>query len=245
MNFPRFFSCTYKEMLFVPFFSLLFFLLFASVPLFVKFDIFRIRIEGASLRISEIVKKDIFSRIQLEDTGINLTGRFSFVDMLGFFSLLHSACQKSIWTVLCHVDFRFPDLVLIEFEAVKPIGFLAENGYVFLVSDNGDKLSEPISISKIYELKLNYLPFIKIESSRCNIKDIISQIKTLAEKINPDQIVCLDFSLEVYLRDGYKAVFPRDNFENAFHRFVKFLDELSDRSISEIDMRGDGKIFVK
>jgi hypothetical protein len=186
------------------------------------------------------VKNDIFSGLGGEGSSISSAKEAV--------SLIYSLCTRSLWARECKVDFSYPDVVKVSFEEVVPVAFLLENDKVFLVSDRGEKLTKTFSLSDIYEIGLDKfsLPFVVFQSETCSLEEIAEFVKYIKDVKGDfaDQIVCFDFSLEIYSKHGYKIILPREDIKSAFLRYVKFEGEISE-GVKEIDLRGGEKVFVR
>jgi hypothetical protein len=51
--------------------------------------------------------------------------------------------------------------------------------------------------------------------------------------------------VEIYSREGYKIILPRDDMKHAFSRFLNVETKIKEKGISEVDFRGNDKVFVK
>ncbi len=223
---------------------------FGVFPFFFSFSVSRLRFENISF-VSELLKKDIFENMGdlIKEKKMDLDSKNLDSKKLNprfILKSIYEICQLSVWTKKCEVDFLLPGLAVINFVEIEPIGFLLDGDKVFLISTDAQKVSS-IPISHIYELGLNKLslPFIKIESGRCSLDEIVSLISYMrslgANYI--DQVVCFDFSFELFTDEGYRVILPKDDVQVAFAKFVRLKEGME--GVSEIDVRGVEKIFVK
>jgi hypothetical protein len=221
-----------------PAISLFFILGFAFLPFFLNIEAKRLRIENVSF-ISQLVREDILDFFE-ENSGD---------DVRDLIHSVFSACEKSLWTKSCQVDFALPDIISVKFEEIVPVAFLLDGDKIFIVSQYGEKIQTPILISEMYEKGINNfpIPFLIIKSENCSLKEISDFLKYLydVKKNFADQVVCLDFSVEVYSRQGYKIILPRDEMKYAFSRFLNVESKIQKEGISEVDFRGNGKAFIK
>ena len=228
----------------VPILSLLVILGFSLYPFFFDFEAKRVRFENISY-IGYLVKKEIFSKLK-EDDG----GGENMKSVKKMLPVIYSLCDESLWTRSCRVDFSYPDVIKVKFDEVRPIAFLLEGDKVFLVSDRGEKLTKPFSFAEVYELGLDRfsLPFVVMESKSCSLHEIVDFVKYMKDMKGDfaDQIVCFDFSVEIYSKSGYKVILPREDIKTAFLRFMKFEQDISsDDDVREVDVRGGEKIYVR
>jgi cell division septal protein FtsQ len=221
-----------------PVISLFFILGFAILPFFLHIEAKRLRIENIS-SISQLVKKDILDFFE-ENSG---------KDVKDLIHSVFSACEKSLWTKSCQVDFALPDIISVKFEEIIPVAFLLDGDKVFIVSQYGEKIQTPILISEMHQKGLNTfpIPFLIIKSGNCSLKEIADFLNYLydVKKNFADQVVCLDFSVEIYSRQGYKIILPRDDMKYAFSRFLSVESKIQREGISEVDFRGNDKAFIK
>ena len=227
----------------VPLFSFLAILGFFLYPFFSDFEVKRLRFENISY-IGYLVKKEIFSKLKEKEGDSNNIGSVKKI-----LPVIYSLCDESLWTRSCRVDFSYPDVIKVRFEEVRPIAFLLEGDKIFLVSDRGEKLTKPFSFSEVYELGLDRfsLPFVVMESESCSIHEIADFVKYMKDIKGDfaDQIVCFDFSVEIYSKSGYKVILPREDIKTAFLRFMKFEQDISADDVREVDVRGGEKIYVR
>ncbi len=232
------FSLPFLVQVLIPVVSLFFILGFAFLPFFLHIEAKRLRIENIS-SISQLVKKDILDFFE-EKSG---------QDVRDLIHSVFSACEKSLWTKSCQVDFALPDVISVKFEEIIPVAFLLDGDKIFIVSQYGEKIQTPILISEMYEKGLNTfpIPFLIIKSVNCSLKEIADFLKYLydVKKGFADQVVCLDFSVEVYSRQGYKIILPRNDMNYAFSRFLNVESKIQKEGISEVDFRGNDKAFIK
>jgi hypothetical protein len=217
-------------------FFIVFFL--AIFPFFVPLEVKRIRIENIS-SISELVRKDILNFFDPNSGG----------KLKDIIYSVFSACEKSLWARSCQVDFALPDILVVRFDEILPRALLLDQDKVFIVSQYGEKIQTPILLHQIHENGLNNfpVPFLIIRSPSCSLKEISDFLNYLYEirKGFADQVVCLDFSVEIYSREGYKIILPRDDMKRAFARFLNVESKIKEKGISEADFRGNDKVFVK
>lgn len=206
-----------------------------SYSSFVNFKVGRIRIDDISY-ISSLVREDIVSNFSSE------------LNLASIVKEVHSICENSPWASNCRVSFNLPDTINVEFEKVIPVAFLIEDdGKLSFLSRDGQKITTQVNVSKIYRFKERFsLPFVKIQSQRCSAEQIADFINYVRKK-SPDfldQVICSDFSLEIYSNEKYKVILPLDDLYGAFDRFLKMKNQIMNNA-TEVDARGKEGIFVK
>lgn len=210
------------------------YLILIFVPHTLGFRVNRIRIDDVSF-ISDFVREDIVSNFHYD------------ADVYSAVKAIHRICESNAWASKCKVSFSLPDTINVEFDKIIPVALLVDDsGKVYFVSNTGEKIETHITLSLIYKFrsKLN-LPFIKLQSQRCSIPDIVRFISYVERELPRfiDQFICSDFSVELYSTDKYKVMLPIDDLYGAFSRFLRMRSHITDAV--EVDARGREKIFVK
>lgn len=214
--------------------SVVYILLVIYPFLFVDSKVRRIRIDDVSY-ISDLVRDEIINNFDgSSDIGSSV-------------ERIYGICESSSWASDCRVGFEIPDVVIVEFRKVVPVAFLIEDdGIVYFISQDGQKIMTPLNISKLYKFKEKLsLPFVRFQSSKCSMKDVVDFINYVRAEVPNflDQILCSDFSLEIYSTEKYKVILPLDDLYGSFNRFMKMRSQIG--SVSEVDVRGKDGIFVK
>ena len=223
-----------------PIFSSLLFSFFVVLPFFFDFRVDRIRIDNFS-SISELVKKDIlqsFEKMKMSE--------FDYGSLENFLYFLWRACEDSLWARNCSVSFSLPNLVELKFDEVFPVALLVDGDKVFVVSSDYSKIQTPLTLNQVYSIGLQdfTLPFLFLKSERCDLENISKFIMYVSSSTRDiEQIVCFDFSLELYTKQGQKIILPKDDLYSSFSRFLSLKQNLG--SAKEIDMRNEEKVFVR
>ncbi len=213
---------------------LIIYIFLISYPFFADFKIGRIRIDDVSY-ISDLVRDEIANSFDVNS------------DISSSVQQIYKKCESSPWASDCRVSFQVPNVINVEFRKVVPVAFLIEDdGKVSFISGDGQKIETHINISRLYKFKEKLsLPFVKFQSSRCSMKDIADFISYVRSEIPNflDQVLCSDFSLEIYSTEKYKVILPLDDLYDSFNRFMKMRNQIG--NVSEIDVRGKNGIFVR
>lgn len=223
-----------------PIFSSLIFSFFVILPFFFDFRVDRIRIDNFS-SVSELVKRDI-----LESFEKLKASEFDYGSLSDFLYFLWRACEDSLWAKNCSVSFSLPNLVELKFDETVPIALLIDGDKVFVVSSDYSKIQTPLTLNQVYSIGLQRfsLPFLFLKSERCNLEEISKFIIYISSATRDiEQIVCFDFSLELYTKHGQKIILPKDDLYSSFSRFLILKQNLG--SAKEIDMRNEEKVFVR
>lgn len=216
-------------------FILFMYVVFLVIPFLVDVKVKRLRIENFSY-ISELVKKDIFGNFDVSNFKVSRIAEE-----------IYERCQSSQWAKDCRVSFELPDTLVVDFKEVLPVAFLVESdGRISILSDSGNKIETQVYLSDIVNFREEFrLPFIMLRSERCEVENL-SRFIVFVNEVAPDfidQIVCSDFSVEIYSTEKYKVILPSDDLFGAFSKFLSMRNQI--KNASEIDVRGEDGIFIK